>query len=167
MDLDEFLCQAGGHGPCVGVLAVPAAALVVPSGFELRQIDGGQIATLEQLYDAFSHAWRFPPSFVHYRNLDAFNDWMRDFDNLCNPALDRPPAAGYLTLITNAHCLLADEPDVFAWFADHMGFYRDYYRDDLDPAAAFGLLLSAPEGHLDTIRVRWRSAGVQTVTVTT
>jgi hypothetical protein len=47
MDLEEFLSEAGGHGPCVGVLTVPAAALAVPSGFELRTIDGGQIATLE------------------------------------------------------------------------------------------------------------------------
>jgi hypothetical protein len=166
MDLDEFLSKAGGDGPCVGILAAPAATPAVPAGIELRTIDATQIASLDQLFDAFSLARHFPASFVRYRNRDAFNDWMRDFDNLCNPALDRPPAAGYVTHLANAHRLLPDEDGIFAWFAAAIGFYRDYYRDDLDPPASFALLLSVPAERRDEVGARWRAASVPTQAVT-
>jgi hypothetical protein len=166
MNLDEFLSQAGGDGPCVGILAASTATPAVAAGIELRTIDATQIASLDQLFDAFSHAWHFPVSFVRYRNGDAFDDWMRDFDNLCNPALDRPPAAGYLTHLTNAHRLLPTEHDIFSWFAHAIGFYRDYYRDDLDPPASFALLLSVPSEWHDQVCARWRAAGVPPQIVT-
>jgi hypothetical protein len=164
MNLAEFLLQAGGHGPCVGVHAETLRPLTVPASIEIRIIDGAHTKTLDTLFDAFGDAWHFPPHFVH--NRDAFDDWMRDFDNLTNLALDKPPAAGYLTNITDAQLILADQPDLFSWFAETMPFYRDYYRDEADPPAAFGLLLSAPAGELNAVRERWLAVGIQVSTIT-
>jgi hypothetical protein len=42
-----------------------------------------------------------------------------------------------------------------------MSFYRDYYRDELTPPAAFALLLSAPADKLHEVGERWLSVGVQ------
>src|SRR5215469_7341515 len=114
MNLHEFLSEAGRHGPCVGVYTEISSPLDVPAGIEVRTIDGARTNTLDTLFDTFGDAWHFPPHFVHNRN--AFNDWMRDFDNLTNPALDKPPAPGYLTDIIDAHLLLIDQPDAFSWF---------------------------------------------------
>jgi len=77
-------------------------------------------------------------------NASAFDDFLRDLDNLVNTATGRPPAPAYLTVTHNAHLVLADQPEAFSWFAGCMPFYRDYYRDEASPPAAFGLLLSAP-----------------------
>jgi hypothetical protein len=107
-----------------------------------------------------------PTPICAHHSKDAFDDWMRDFDNLTNPALDKPPASGYLTDIVNAHMLLNDEPESFAWFAKSISFYRDYYRDEADPPAAFGLLLSAPAGQLGDVRHRWLGLGIQVATIT-
>jgi hypothetical protein len=164
VNLDEFLSQAGGHGPCVGVHAETPRPLAVPTGIEVRMIDGARTNTLDALFDAFGEAWHFPPDFVH--NRDAFDDWMRDFDNLTNLALDKPPAAGYLTDITAAQLILTEQPDLFSWFAEIMPFYRDYYRDEADPPAVFGLLLSTPASKLNEVRERWLTAGVQVAIVT-
>jgi Barstar (barnase inhibitor) len=166
MNLEEFLVQAADHGPCIGVRAATSSPLVPPAEVELRTVDGVQIKTLDALFDAFAEVWHFPPGFAQHRNKGAFDDWMRDFDNLTNPALDKPAASGYLTDITNAHLLLDEQPDVFSWFANSIPFYRDYYRDGADPPAAFGLLLSAPAGQLDEVRERWLAAGVQVAIVT-
>jgi hypothetical protein len=46
-----------------------------------------------------------------------------------------------------------------------MTFYRDYYRDELSPPAAFGLLLSAPADKLREVRERWLSVGVEVAEV--
>ncbi len=90
---------------------------------------------------------------------------MRDFDNLTNIDLTKSPALGYLTELTNANLLLTEQPEEFSWFANSIPFYREYYRDGLDPPAAFGLLLSAPPPQLDEVRERWLSAGVEVATV--
>jgi barstar (barnase inhibitor) len=164
MNLAEFLLQAGNRGPCVGVTSLP---LIPPAGIEFRTVNGTDVTTLDTLFDAFAEAWHFPPRFKHNHNKDAFNDWMRDFDNLTNPALDKPPAPGYLTDIIDAHLLLIDQPDNFSWFANKMPRYRDYYRDEADPPAAFGLLLSAPANQLDDVRERWVAVGIQPATITT
>jgi hypothetical protein len=97
--------------------------------------------------------------------MDAFDDFMRDLDNMINTASGKPPAPGYLTHITNADLILAKQPDAFSWFANCMPFYRDYYRDEATPPAAFGLLLSAPPHQLRAVRERWLTAGIPVATV--
>jgi hypothetical protein len=164
MNLEQFVSQAAGHGACVGILGETMLPLVPPAGFELRKIDGLRTKTRDALYDAFAEAWHFPRWFG--RNMDAFDDVMRDLDNMVTTATGRPQSPGYLTLITNAHLILAEQPELFSWFANTMPFYRDYYRDELSPPAAFGLLLSAPTSELDGVRRRWQAAGVPVVTVT-
>jgi hypothetical protein len=164
MNLDEFLTSAADQGPCVGVHSQTASPLMPPAGVEVRTIDGAHTKTLDALYDAFAKAWHFPPWFG--RNAAAFDDFMRDFDNMVNTATGRPPARGYLTDITDAQLLLVDQPGVFSWFAQCMPFYRDYYRDEADSPAAFGLLLSVPTSQFDDVRQRWLAAGVQVAAVT-
>jgi hypothetical protein len=163
MSVDEFLFQAGGHGPCVGAHPQTTSPVVPPAGVELRIIDGARTKTQDGLYDAFAEAWHFPSWFG--RNMNAFDDLMRDLDNRIDTALGKPPAPGYLTDITDAHLLLAEQPELLSWFANTMPFYRDYYRDEASPPAAFGLLLSAPTGHLHEVRERWQTVGVQVATV--
>lgn len=85
---------------------------------------------------------------------------------MISTATGKPPARGYLTDITDAHLLLAEQPKVFSWLADRIAGYRDYYRDEADPPAAFGLLLSTPSRELDEVRERWLTAGIQVATVT-
>ena len=164
INLEEFLSQAAGNGPCVGVHAEIPSLLKVPAGVEVRIIDGARTKTLDELFDAFAEAWHFPQPFVH--NRDAFDDWMRDFDNLINTASGKPPAPGYLTDITDAQLILSEQIGLFSWFAGTMPFYRDYYRDEASPPAAFGLLLSAPACQLDDVRKRWLAVGVEVATVT-
>jgi Barstar (barnase inhibitor) len=164
MNLDQFLAQAGSDGPCVGIHAETSSPVVPPRGVELRNIDGAHTRTLYALFDAFAEAWHFPPWFG--RNKDAFNDFMRDLDNMVNTATGRPPAPGYLTEITDARLILADESEAFSWFSKKMTFYRDYYRDEASPPAAFGLLLSAPPHQLDEVREHWLTVGVPVATVT-
>jgi Barstar (barnase inhibitor) len=67
------------------------------------------------------------------RNASAFDDFLRDLDNMVNTATGRPPAPAYLTVINNAHLVLADQPEAFSWFAGCMPFYRDYYRAATKP----------------------------------
>jgi hypothetical protein len=47
------------------------------------------------------------------RNASAFDDFLRDLDNMVNTATGRPPATAYLTVINNAHLVLADQPEAF------------------------------------------------------
>lgn len=158
MNLAEFVSHAGGSGPCVGIYPQGSGAPPLPAAFELRTIKGEQTRTLEALYDAFAQAWDFPAWFG--RNSHAFDDFMRDLDNMIDAAYGKPPAPGYFTIITDAHLILADQPEAFPWFAKCMPFYRDYYRDEADPRATFGLLLTAPSDQLDHVRQRWLSADV-------
>lgn len=119
-------------------------------------VAGSELAVIGRIR---SEAWRLPKPVAQNRN--AFNDWMRDFDNLTNLYLDKPPAAGYLTEITDAHLILAKQPDVFSGFAGEIPFYRDYYRDDLEPPAALALLLSVPADRRDEVSERWQAVGTQ------
>jgi Barstar (barnase inhibitor) len=164
VNLDEFLSQAGAHGPCVAIQTETASPVVAPAGVELRTIGGARRRSLDGLYDAFAEAWHFPPWFG--RNADALNDFMRDLDNMIEAAMGKPPAPGYLTHVTDAHLILADQPDAFSWFTKTMPFYRDYYRDEASPPAVFGLLLSAPPDQLQDVRERWLTADVPVATVT-
>jgi hypothetical protein len=164
VNLDEFLSQAGDHGPCVGIHPAESSPVVPPAGVELRLIDGAHTKTLNAMFDAFAEAWHFPPWFG--RNKDAFNDFMRDLDNMVDTATGRSPVPGYLIYITDAHLLLAEQPQDFPWFAKKMPFYRDYYRDEASPPAAFGLLLSAPLDQLHEVRERWLTADIPLATVT-
>jgi hypothetical protein len=157
MNFDEFLQQAGSHGPCVGIRVATQPARVSVPGIEFRTICGSRTDTLGNLLDSFAEAWQFPKSPSNSR--DAFNDWMRDFDNLTNPSLSKPPASGYVTEISDAHLILTAQPDMFPWFANELSFYRDYYRDDLEPPAAFAVILSTTADLLDEVRTRWISAG--------
>jgi Barstar (barnase inhibitor) len=164
VNLVEFLAEAHEHGPCVGLHTATSTAATPPTGVELRIIDGAQTKTLDGLYDAFAEAWHFPPWFG--RNAAAFDDFMRDLDNMINTESGKPPASGYLTQITSAHLILADQPEAFPWFANCMPFYRDYYRDEATPTATFGLLLSVPAECLDEVRGRWLTVNVPIAAVT-
>ncbi|WP_197515007.1 barstar family protein [Mycobacterium sp. 1245805.9] len=161
--MDEFVLGAAAHGACVGVHAAMPSPLLPPAGVELRTVDGAHIETLDALFDAFATVWHFPPWFG--RNMNAFNDFMRDLDNMINAAEGKPPASGYLTEINNAHLLLTGQPEVFSWFAKKIPFYRDYYRDEADPPAAFGLLLSVPNSEVRAVRERWLTVGTDVATV--
>lgn len=164
MTLEEFLQAAGGHGPCMGLLLTPAPS-TRPDGVEFRSLDAQRITTLDTLFDAFAEAWKFPARFANDRSKDAFDDWIRDLDNLTNPSLIDPPAGAYLTELRNAHLFLPQQDEVFSWFANSLSFYRDYYRDGAESPAAFGLLLSAPPSRLVEVQNRWLRAGVQITTV--
>lgn len=164
MTLEEFLRAAGGHGPCAGLLLTPAPS-TPPDGVEFRSVDAQHITNLDALFDVFAEAWSFPARFANNHSRDAFDDWMRDLDNLTNPSLTDPPARGYLTELRNAHLFLPNQDEIFAWFANAMLFYREYYRDGVEPPASFGLLLSAPANRLVEVQNRWLHAGVQITTV--
>jgi hypothetical protein len=164
MNVDEFLAQAAGHGPCLGIHRQTTTSLVSPAGVEVRTIDGARTKNVYALFDAFAELWHFPPWFG--RNSYAFDDFMRDLDNIVNTATGRPPASGYLTDIPDAHLLLVDEPEAFPWFVHKVHVYRDYYRDVASPPAAFGLLLSAPRVQLDQVHERLLATGIQVATVT-
>ena len=123
MHLEEFPGQASDVGPCVGIHSeVPMAPTLPSAGYKLRTMHGLCTKTLGALYASFAKAWHFPPWFG--RNMDAFDDFMRDLDNMINTASGKPPAPGYFTHITDAHLILADQPEAFPWFAKCMPFYR-------------------------------------------
>lgn len=164
MNFEEFLKQAASRGPCVGLVVAADPLSVSVPGVEFRAVSGVHTKTLGNLLESFAEAWNFPKSPTN--NRDAFNDWMRDFDNLTNPSLDKPPASGYVTAISDAHLILKEQPEMFPWFAAKIPFYRDYYRDDLDPPAAFAVLLSVPADRRDEVSERWQAVGTQIAFVT-
>jgi hypothetical protein len=164
MTLEEFLRAAGGHGPCVGLLLTPGPS-TPPDGVEFRSVDAQRMTTLDAVFDAFAEAWNFPARFADDRSKDAFNDWIRDLDNLTNPSLCDPPARAYLTELRNAHLFLVGQDAAFSWFTNALSMYRTYYRDGAESPAAFGLLLSAPRNRLVEVQNRWLQAGVQITTV--
>ena len=163
MNLTDFVAEAAGCGPCVGVHPQISSPLAPPDRVELRTISAAHATTLDGLFDAFAEAWDFPPWFG--RNGGAFDDFMRDWDNMIDAAQGKPSAPGYLTDVRDAHLLLSEEPDAFPWFVNCIPFYREYYRDQEDPTAAFGLLLSAPTPRLDKVRERWLYAGVEVASI--
>ncbi|MGV9794901.1 barstar family protein [Gordonia sp. NPDC003422] len=156
--LRDFLADAGGHGPVVGMLRDDALTRT-PSGLRVRNVDATAATTLDDLFTAFAAAWHFPDHFGHSKS--AFDDCMRDLDGSAEPG---SAPAGFLTLITDAHMLLTDDPDGFDWFAESMPFYRDHYRDH-DSQSVFAVLLCTPRRYRDTVRTRWRAAGVRVAEV--
>lgn len=130
---------------------------------ELRAVDAARTTDFDALLEEFARAWQFPSWFRP--NPNAFNDLMRDLDGMIDVAYGRPPAPGYLTEIVIARLLLADDPETFRWLADHIPFYRDYYRDEASPTASFGLLLSAPVESPNGVRSRWVAAGADIATI--
>ncbi|ORV52486.1 hypothetical protein AWC05_23665 [Mycobacterium florentinum] len=60
-------------------------------GVEVRIVEGSHIKTLDAVYDAFAEAWDFPEWFG--RNADAFDDFMRDLDNMVNAGHRQAPLA--------------------------------------------------------------------------
>jgi Barstar (barnase inhibitor) len=164
VNVDQFISQAAGQGPCVGIVDEAALPFAPPAGFEIRTIEGAHTKSRAALYDAFAEAWHFPPWFG--RNMDAFDDFMCDLDNMIDAASGKPPAPGYLTVINHAHLVLIDQPELLSWFASCMPYYRNYYRDEASPPAVFGLLLSVPIDQLQEVRERWLTANVPVATVT-
>ncbi|MCV7198469.1 barstar family protein [Mycobacterium angelicum] len=148
----------------MGIQAEIPSTWAVPPDIEVRAIDGARVNSVDALFDAFAAAWHFPPWFG--RNKDAFNDFIRDLDNMLNTATGKPPARGYLSVITDAHLFLVDQPEDFFWFASKMPVYRNYYRDEARPPAAFALILTAPADQLDAVRERWLTVGIDVATVT-
>jgi hypothetical protein len=163
VNLDQFLQQAINGGPCVAVHEESPSPLSPPDGVEFRTVDGLHTKTLDALFGAFAKVWGFPSWFGH--NYAAFDDLMRDLDNLTNKSLEKKPARAYLTEVARSHFLLVDEPEIFSWFANKMAFYRNYYRDEASPPAAFGLLLSTPADNIREVRERWISLGLQVAEV--
>jgi hypothetical protein len=163
--LQELSSPSSPDGPCIGILEESAVPFVLPARFELRTIDGSRTKTCDAIYDAFADVWHFPPWFG--RNASAFDDFMRDLDNMIEVADGKPPAPGYFTHITDAHLILREQPEAFSWFAKCMPFYRDYYRDEANPSAVFGLLLSAPQYQLEEVHQRWLGANVSVAILTT
>lgn len=151
VSLTRFLKAAATTGPAVGLATDPDGNPPTPHGYQTRTIDGSRLTTKTQLYDTFAHSWDFPEYFGH--NADAFEDCMRDLDHT-------PETIGFLTVITNAHKLLPQDPGTFTWFAQSIPFYRDHYREFATPPTTFALLLSAPPTSSQTIRTRWQRATV-------
>lgn len=162
--MPQFLAAAGRRGPVVGVQTARRLS-GVPVGFEVRTIDGAHTTTIDSLYRSFAQAWDFPDYFGH--NMAAFDDCMRDLDHSNMPG---PAPSGYLTHITDAQRILSADDAVFDWFAGSMPFYRDHYRDDYRSRIAghptvFAVVLSVPQARVETVRLRWRAAGVSLATI--
>ncbi|MGV9670276.1 MULTISPECIES: barstar family protein [unclassified Gordonia (in: high G+C Gram-positive bacteria)] len=160
--IDEFLSDAGRGGPAVGLITDALSVTSLPSSvadsYEVRVVDGDHLRSLPQLYAAFADGWGFPSSFG--KNKDAFDDAMRDLDNLTADA-GSPPRRGYLTAITHAQHLLTASDTDFDWFAESLPFYRDHYRDFSDPPVIFAVLLSTPMASRRATVSRWQRAGIR------
>ena len=88
MNAEEFISEAGGHGACVGIVDEKVSDLIPPAGFELRTISGSRVKSRDGVFDAFAEVWHFPPWFG--RNMDAFDDFMRDLDKMTTPQAESP-----------------------------------------------------------------------------
>lgn len=160
--IGEFLTDAGRGGPAVGLttdaLSVTSLPDSVADSYEVRVVDGDRLRSLPLLYAEFAEAWGFPSSFG--KNKDAFDDAMRDLDNLTAGA-ESPPRRGYLTVITHAQHLLTASDTDFDWFAESLPFYCDHYRDFSHPPATFAVLLSTPTSSRRATVSRWQHAGIR------
>ncbi|MFW0794184.1 barstar family protein [Gordonia sp. CPCC 205515] len=157
VSLRQFLSD-GPSVPCAGV-AAPQRSFRIPTDLRHRTIDAGTMPTVTTLLDGFARAWDFPSHFG--RNKDAFDDCMRDLDSDVHGAA----AAGYLTVISHAELLLADEPDELGWFAGSLAFYAEHYREVADPRATFAVLLLTTETLLPDVIDRWLATGFPIVEI--
>lgn len=85
--------------------------------FVVRAVRGTHMRTLAQVYDEFAAAFQFPSHFG--RNKDAFDDVMRDLDDVLGLG------AGFVVLVVDAESLLSAEPDQLSWFRESMDFYAE------------------------------------------
>ena len=147
--LREFYSEAG---PVVGILSgtphdAAAAGYTRPPGFTLRAVRGTRMPTVTGVFDEFAAALQFPYYFG--ANKDAFDECMRELDELVGPA------SGYLLLVRDADVLLRDQPEELAWFAEAMAFYAEHWAA---AGVAFKLLLQASVPA--AVARSWRQAGV-------
>lgn len=85
--------------------------------FVVRVVRGENMTTTAQVFDEFAAAFQFPAHFG--RNKDAFDDVMRDLDDVLGLG------AGYVVVVRNAESLLSAQPDERDWFRGSMDFYAE------------------------------------------
>lgn len=119
VDVTQWLDPESGIAS-VAVFSEPAvldelARDLRTANFVVRTVRGKQMQTLEQVYNEFAAAFQFPSHFG--RNKDAFDDVMRDLDDVLGLG------AGFVVLIRDAESLLSAAPDQLPWFRESMGFF--------------------------------------------
>lgn len=85
--------------------------------FVVRVVRGEKMRTTAQVFDEFAAAFQFPSHFG--RNKDAFDDVMRDLDDVLGLG------AGYVVVIRGAGSLLSEQQDQLEWFRGTMDFYAE------------------------------------------
>jgi hypothetical protein len=83
----------------------------------VRVVRGSHMQTAAQVFDEFAAAFQFPSHFG--RNKDAFDDVMRDLDDVLGLG------AGFVVLVRDTELLLRGEPDQVPWFRESMDFYAE------------------------------------------
>ncbi|WP_424807742.1 barstar family protein [Rhodococcus sp. 27YEA15] len=83
--------------------------------FVVRAVRGARMRTTTAVFDEFAAAFQFPAYFG--RNKDAFDDVMRDLDDVLGLG------AGYVLVVRDADALLSDQSDQRSWFRETMDFY--------------------------------------------
>ncbi|PBC41851.1 hypothetical protein CJ178_09855 [Rhodococcus sp. ACPA4] len=103
----------------------------------VRTVRGSHMQTTAQVFDEFAAAFQFPSHFG--RNKDAFDDVMRDLDDVLGLG------AGFVVLVREAELLLRGEPDQLPWFRESMDFYADEWAP-----ATFGTAYQFGSGSEET-----------------
>ena len=161
MTTAAFLRHAGRSGAPVAV--APAPLSLFPAEMAVRRVDAADTATLDDLFRTVAAAWDFPEYFG--AGKDAFDDCMRDLPPRLRTATGAP-ARGYVTVIERAVELLSSASDEdLAWLATSLVFYRDHYRDEVQPPRGFAVVLRCTEAEVEELRDRWAAAGVTPVVV--
>ncbi|MFD6514251.1 barstar family protein [Rhodococcus sp. NPDC060176] len=88
--------------------------------FVVRVVRGENMRTTSQVFDEFAAAFQFPSHFG--RNKDAFDDVMRDLDDVLGLG------AGYVVVIRGAGSLLSEQQDQLEWFRETMDFYTEEWE---------------------------------------
>ncbi|MCJ0906264.1 barstar family protein [Rhodococcus sp. ARC_M6] len=121
VDVDRWLDPVSDV-TSVAVVAEPArldelARDLRTADYVVRIVRGARMQTISRVYDEFAAAFQFPSHFG--RNKDAFDDVMRDLDDVLGLG------AGFVVLVSDAELLLSGEPDQVAWFRESMDFYAE------------------------------------------
>jgi hypothetical protein len=66
---------------------------------------------------------------IHH--IDGYNLLHARLGQCVDTALGKPPAPGYLTEITNAHLLFADQPEALPLFVSSGQILSSFFRDGL------------------------------------